>query len=300
MASVTSAASSAWGTYPTRFITLLRIAGWRRPPSRRGTACVHSCARAASMAATSTDVPCHVSPPRSRSAAVIAHLPSEPAPPPPIALHEVIGRGRTPRAGLVVGEGRTWSVLPTLQRACNKGPFCLHLVAPREQRGVAQHAVEQQPLIGVGRCGAKRGAVQEIHVHRADLHAGAGHLGAEAQRDALVGLDVHGQHVWLQGLSRSRAEEQVRRAPELHRDLGGPLGQPLARTQVEWHTLPPPAIDEQLQRHEGLAHGVRRNTRLLPVPGDLGTANPAAAILAPYGTAYSLVAGHGPQRAQHL
>src|SRR5947209_841553 len=164
MASVTGTASSARETYTTRFITLLRIGGWRRPPSGRCPACVHCCARAASMAATSTDVPCHVSPPRSRSAVVISHLPSEPAPPSPIALHEVIGRGRTPRAGLVVGEGRTWSVLPTLQRTCNKGPCCLHLVAPREQRGVAQHAVEQQPLIGVGRRGAKRRTVQEIHV----------------------------------------------------------------------------------------------------------------------------------------
>src|SRR5438105_13876049 len=207
MASVTSTASSARETYTTRFITLLRIGGWRRPPSGRCPACVHSCARAASMAAPSTDVPSHVSPARGplwggnpptsrgaertlRSAAVIAHLPSEPAPPSPIALHEVVGRGRTPRARLVVGEGRTWRLLPTLQDARDKGPCRLHLVASREQRGVPQHAVEQQALIGVGRRGVKRRTVQEIHVDRADLHPGAGHLGAEAKRDALVGLDV--------------------------------------------------------------------------------------------------------------
>src|SRR5438067_4983089 len=160
MASVTSAASSARGTYTSRFITLLRIGGRRRPPSGQCPACVHSCARAASMAATSTDVLCHVSPPRSRSTAVISHLPSEAAPPSPIALHEVISRGRAPRAGLIVGEGRTWRLLPPLQDAGDKGPFCLHFVAPREQRGVAQHAIEQQALIGVGRRGAKRRTVQ--------------------------------------------------------------------------------------------------------------------------------------------
>jgi hypothetical protein len=61
-------------------------------------------------------------------------------------------------------------------------PRLFDLVGAREQRAVAEHRIEQQPLVGVGGLAAEGRAVAEVHAHVADPHVGAGHLGAEAQR----------------------------------------------------------------------------------------------------------------------
>ena len=46
----------------------------------------------------------------------------------------------------------------------------LDLVVAREQRRVAAHRVEDQPLVGLRRLRHERRAVEELHVHRADAH----------------------------------------------------------------------------------------------------------------------------------
>ena len=56
------------------------------------------------------------------------------------------------------------------------------LVAAGEQRRVADHAVEEQRLVGVGRVDRERAAVAEVHVHAADVQPGSRHLRAEAER----------------------------------------------------------------------------------------------------------------------
>jgi hypothetical protein len=72
------------------------------------------------------------------------------------------------------------------------------------------------------------------------LHVGAGHLGAEAQRHAFVGLDAQQQHVRA---AACRPEQQVRRLLELDRHLGDAARQALARAQEERRARPAPVVD---------------------------------------------------------
>ena len=76
-------------------------------------------------------------------------------------------------------------------------PGRLDLVGAGEQRLVAQHRVEDQRLVGIGRVRRERRAVGEVHRDRPDLQPEARHLRAEAQQDALVGLDADRQEVRL-------------------------------------------------------------------------------------------------------
>src|SRR5579883_3655363 len=130
---------------------------------------------------------------------------------------------------------------PTLQDRVDEGPLGLHLVAAGEQRRVAEHAVQQQALVRVGRLDVGRGAARECHVHRADLWTRTGQLGQEAQGDGVVRLDVHGQDVRFER-SVVSVEELMWDRLELYRDLRRPPWQALACAQVEGHTLPAPIV----------------------------------------------------------
>src|SRR5262249_19065997 len=95
-------------------------------------------------------------------------------------------RLRTPRARLVVRMVRRRVVAPRLEDRRHVLPRGLHLVAPREERGVAVDRVEEKPLVRLGRGRAEELLVLEVHLHGLDLHRLAGHLRSEAKRDALV------------------------------------------------------------------------------------------------------------------
>ena len=87
---------------------------------------------------------------------------------------------------------------PRLRGWACRAPSWLDAVAVGEEGLVAEHGVEQQALVAVGGGLAEGGLVVEVHVDRADGHLRrGGHLGAEAQRDALVGLDADGEQVGL-------------------------------------------------------------------------------------------------------
>ena len=65
------------------------------------------------------------------------------------------------------------------------------------------------------------------------------------------------------GLRLAGGTEQSERRPlELDGDLADPLGQALARAQVEGHALPAPVVDEDLDRRVGL--GLRGRRDLAP------------------------------------
>ena len=79
------------------------------------------------------------------------------------------------------------------------------LVGAREERRVAEHGVEDEPLVGLGAAAAEGRPVAEVHRHRAERHRRPRHLGHEAQADALVGLDADGEHVGSTSDRRPRA-----------------------------------------------------------------------------------------------
>ena len=75
------------------------------------------------------------------------------------------------------GEPASYSAAAGCRRAqaCRIGSMIDHcgvdLVVAREQRRVAAHRVEDQPLVGLGRLRHERRPVEELHVHRPDAHA---------------------------------------------------------------------------------------------------------------------------------
>src|SRR6185312_1381249 len=99
--------------------------------------------------------------------------------------------------------------------------------------------------------------VAEVHVNGADVHALAGHLGAETESNALVRLDAHGDDVRLDvaGLAVLALEEEQRRLLELDGDLGDALGEALARADIEGDAGPAPVLD--LEAQSGVGLGVR-------------------------------------------
>src|SRR6478735_9151491 len=142
---------------------------------------------------------------------------SGPPPGPAVPGEHGVGRRRPTRPGVVLlGLALAVRVLlgPVLEDRVEDLPGELDLLVAREQRRVAEQDVEDQPLVGLRGGLGERAAVDEVHVDVADLHLGAGHLGAEPERHALVGLHPDHQGVLGELLDRRLREGQVRRALE--------------------------------------------------------------------------------------
>ncbi len=180
-------------------------------------------------------------------------------------------------------------------------PLRLHLVGAGEEGGVAAHGVEDEPLVGLRRAGAELGPVAEVHRHVAHGDALAGHLGGEAQGDALVRLDAHDEEVGLVRGARHALEEAVRQGLELDGHLGDALGEALAGAQVEGDPAPAPRVERHAQRDEGLVLGARRDVGLGAVARHLVAAHGAGGVLPAHREAeHLLLAADGVEGAQHL
>src|SRR5690349_14614207 len=221
---------------------------------------------------------------------------SQPPPCPAVPGHQ---RVRTSRAG---GPGRVLVRLavlgPELLDRVEHLPGQLDLLVPGEQRRVADEHVQQQPLVRLGAVFGEGLAVGEVHVHVPDLHRGAGDLGAEPDRDALVRLHPDHQCVLAELGGVGGAERQVRGALEQQRYLGHPLRQPLAGAQVERDASPPPGDHAQLQRGVGLGVRVGGDPVFLQVAGNLDAALPAGRVLAAGGTGSQIL--RQPDRREYL
>src|SRR6185437_12189717 len=211
------------------------------PPVRRSaaSACTTAVPVVSHSVVTANPLLARSSPARSK--------PARSWPPPPSAVpgQHRVGRLRPPLAGPV---GLRLLAGPELLQRIDHPPGRLHLLVAREQRGVAEQHVQDQPLVGLRAGLGERLAVQEVHRHVPDLHHRARHLRAELQRDALVRLHPDHHLVLPELLGVGVAEWQVRRLLEHHRDLGHPAGQPLAGAQVERHAGPAPGVDAEPDR----------------------------------------------------
>src|SRR5580704_1691508 len=184
--SVRSATSShSGGTQAMWVMTLVR---WRAVPSSWAEAS-RSRASSASISATETSTPDHWSAERALS--------SDPPPGPPVALEQLLGRGRPPTAGRVVGEGGPVA-LPGGDDRVDERPLLLDLVGAGKQRRVPHHGVEDEALVGLRQPVPEGAAVEEVHVHGLDRHPLPGQLGADLERQPLVGLDVDEEDVRAQ------------------------------------------------------------------------------------------------------
>src|SRR5262245_12524766 len=91
--------------------------------------------------------------------------PSRSWPPPPLALRfeQRVARRRTPRARIVVGERDAFLFpRPVLEDRHHDLPAALGHVLARIQRRIAEDAVEQQPLVGLGELHAERRSIAEV------------------------------------------------------------------------------------------------------------------------------------------
>ena len=89
---------------------------------------------------------------------------------------------------------------------------------------------------------------------------------------------------------RPALEHHVRRGAKLDDDLRGLAGHRLAAAQQEGDALPPPIVDLELHHAEGGRLALRRHVGLVAI----------LAILAANGIGEDVLAGHRPDRPQHL
>jgi hypothetical protein len=116
-------------------------------------------------------------------------------------------RPPAPTCRRVVGEVARRQRGPHVEQRLHDRPAHLHHVGALEERGVADHAVVQQPLVAGAGHRPEVVLVVEPHVDVAETQLRPGHLGAEAERDAFLGLDAEHELVRLQrptGVSRNR------------------------------------------------------------------------------------------------
>src|SRR5579883_2183705 len=177
------------------------------------------------------------------------------APAASVAPDKFIGGLWPPRAGFVCQDAFARLVLPFVQNALDETPRGLDFIAAREQRLIADHAIEQQTFVGF-RLGAGEGrAVEEIHVDGANLHFDfrPRHFGRELERDAFVRLDTQYKDVRFNLAVRlALLEENKRWLLERDGDFRDALGQMFAGTQVEGNVGPAPVVDVGFERDIGL------------------------------------------------
>src|SRR5699024_9446313 len=139
-------------------------------------------------------------------------LPSWHPPAPLVASEHRIGTVRSPRPGPV---DFWWSGrAPEVDDRVEDLPGEFHLSLPWEQWRVSEQHIKDEALIGLrGVLGESR-AVGEVHRDVADLHRGTRHLGTEADRHSLVGLDSNDDGVAAQVAGLSFVEGKVGGAAE--------------------------------------------------------------------------------------
>src|SRR5579875_1395247 len=103
---------------------------------------------------------------RSTKLRLVNHSPSPRSwttPAPAVLFNQGVGGLRSPGSSSVVREVGWWAFLPGFKHRREKAPGRLDLVAPRKQRGIAEHAVEKQSLVSLRLLLAKGEPVQKIH-----------------------------------------------------------------------------------------------------------------------------------------
>ena len=113
-------------------------------------------------------------------------------------------------------------------------------------------------------------------------------------------MDAQRDRIGVELARRVAAESDVRRTLELDPDLGHPLGQPLARTDVERHVRPAPVVHVQPERGERLRERSRRDVLLVAITWHVLAQHPAFRILPPDRRAGHLFVADRPDRAQNL
>jgi len=129
-----------------------------------------------------------------------------------------------------------------------------------EERGIARHAITQQPLVAGAVLQSEIGAVIEIHIHEAQLHDEPGPC-AEAQRHAFLGeygYEAVGFQISYRGVAEQ--DEGVLRTGSRSPSCVARAAFPCA---VDGTPAQAPVVDLQFQRDKRFRIRIRRHIRLL-------------------------------------
>ena len=144
-----------------------------------------------------------------------------------------------------------------LDRVDNR-PGCLGLVAADEECLIADHAVVNEALVGLGRLDVERRLVFEFERDRLDVERSAGHLGVQSPTDAFLGLHADDQIIGIDVRIGLLLEQRQGRRAEPHGHFAELPVQAFAGADVKRHPAPAPIVDVQLDGGERLGHRSRR------------------------------------------
>src|SRR5262245_34227094 len=130
------------------------------------------------------------------------------APAAAVAQQELVGLLGSRTAGGIDRQVARALLFPDAEYRLHDAPAGLDRIGALEQRGIACHAVVDQRFVACAGRGLENILVVELHVDALDADRGARNLHAEAQCDALVGLDVQREVVGWQAVDRRVAEKR--------------------------------------------------------------------------------------------
>src|SRR3954452_10454414 len=178
---------------------------------------------------------------------------------PAAVADEGVGLGRPPRTALVGVDGTG-----VVEGGLHDAPGLLDDVLSGEAAEVAGNGVADEPLVGLLAL-AQGGGEVDRKVHRLAVERLAWRLGLHGHRHAVVAAEAEAHEVAPWGWPALLVEQQPGRFLELDDGFGGGHAQGLARPHVERRPRPPPRIDVQAQRGEGLGVGLRSHAGLVAV-----------------------------------
>jgi hypothetical protein len=147
-------------------------------------------------------------------------------------------------------------------------PQAFHCGGLGEQRLVAEHGVQEEPLVALEGVGGAEGAVvAEDHLCGAQVHRGAGFLGQEAGGDGAGVGEVDGDLVAppVRGVWAVDREHPQRRLVEAECHYLAAGGEVFAGAQEERDPGPPPVVDLGPHRGQGFGAGARCHAGLVAV-----------------------------------
>src|ERR1700722_19752310 len=182
---------------------------------------------------------------------------------PVVGLYD-IAHGLWSPTALGVGLDRTRS----LEERGRDLPETLNAVRSRKEGLVAQHHLEQEPLVRLEVVVLLKGVtVEEAHLGLAEGHLGTGLLREEVRPNRTGVLEVDDEFVGVRVLATLLIREDLHHGlAKSNRDELAALGQALAGAQIEGHAHPARVVDPGAQGNEGLGGRVRSDARLVEVP----------------------------------
>src|SRR6266850_3933526 len=196
-----------------------------------------------------------------------------------VTFEQKIGFPWSPAPRSILWHGGALGGAPDVEDGIHQRPSRLHAIAAIEERGIAAHTVVQECRVGATRPLSKSFAIAEIHGDVSNAHFGSRALCPKRNGNAFVRLDIQDQAV---GLNLFLTKNDVRGAVELDHDLGGALGETLARSKIKRDAGPAPIVDQQFGGNKSFGLGswlhvglfaVARHGLIPDFPGSVLSAN---------------------------